>query len=133
MAETLEFELVSPEKLLVSEPVEMVIVLGAEGNFGALPRHAPMLSTVRPGVLDIYKDGKVANQIFVAGGFAEVTEERCTVLAEEAVALSDLTRESVEARLQAARDAAQEADTELEKSLAARNLAVAEAMRDAVA
>jgi F-type H+-transporting ATPase subunit epsilon len=133
MAETLEFELVSPEKLLVSEPVEMVIVPGAEGNFGALPRHAPMLSTVRPGVLDIYKDGKVANQIFVAGGFAEVTEERCTVLAEEAVALSDLTRESVEARLQAARDAAQEADTELEKSLAARNLAVAEAMRDAVA
>lgn len=132
MAETLEFELVSPEKLLVSEPVEMVVVPGAEGNFGALPRHAPMLSTVRPGVLDIYKDGKVAKQIFVAGGFAEVTEERCTVLAEEAVALSDLTRESVEKRLQAARDAYQEADSDTEKALAARQLAVAEAMQAAV-
>ncbi|EKV32545.1 ATP synthase epsilon chain [Caenispirillum salinarum AK4] len=133
MAETLEFELVSPEKLLVSEPVEMVIVPGSEGNFGAMPRHAPMLSTVRPGVLDIYKDGKVANQIFVAGGFAEVTEERCTVLAEEAVVLSDLTRDDVEKRLQAARDAEQEADTDVEKAQAAKNVAVAEAMRDAIA
>lgn len=133
MAETLEFELVSPEKLLVSEPVEMVIVPGAEGNFGAMPRHAPMLSTVRPGVLDIYKDGKVANQIFVAGGFAEVTEERCTVLAEEAVVLSELTRESVEKRLQAARDAQQEADTDVEKAQAAKQVAVAEAMQAAVA
>lgn len=133
MAETLEFELVSPEKLLVSEPAEMVIVPGTEGNFGAMPRHAPMLSTVRPGVLDIYKDGKVANQIFVAGGFAEVTEERCTVLAEEATPLKDITRETVEARLQAARDALQEADTDLEKQQAARKLAVAEAMRDAIA
>ncbi|WP_404380916.1 F0F1 ATP synthase subunit epsilon [Caenispirillum salinarum] len=133
MAETLEFELVSPEKLLVSEPVEMVIVPGSEGNFGAMPRHAPMLSTVRPGVLDIYKDGKVANQIFVAGGFAEVTEERCTVLAEEAVVLSDLTRDTVEKRLQAARDAEQEADTDVEKAQAAKSVAVAEAMRDAIA
>lgn len=132
MAETLEFELVSPEKLLVSEPVEMVVVPGAEGNFGALPRHSPMLSTVRPGVLDIYKNGKVENRIFVAGGFAEVNEERCTVLAEEAVRLEDLTRESVEKRLQAARDAAQEADTPAEKAQAQRQLAVAEAMRAAI-
>ncbi|GAA0588724.1 F0F1 ATP synthase subunit epsilon [Caenispirillum bisanense] len=133
MAETLEFELVSPEKLLVSEPVEMVVVPGAEGNFGALPRHSPLLSTVRPGVLDIYKNGAVANRIFVAGGFAEVTEERCTVLAEEAVRLEDLSRETVEKRLQAARDAAQEADTPAEKAQAQRQLAVAEAMRAALA
>ncbi len=133
MAETLEFELVSPEKLLVSEPVEMVVVPGAEGNFGALPRHSPLLSTVRPGVLDIYKNGAVASRIFVAGGFAEVTEERCTVLAEEAVRLESLTREMVEARLQSARDAAQEADTPAEKAQAQRQLAVAEAMRAALA
>lgn len=133
MAETLEFELVSPEKLLVSEPVEMVVVPGAEGNFGALPRHAPLLSTVRPGVLDIYKNGAVASRIFIAGGFAEVTEERCTVLAEEAVRLEDLSRETVEKRLQAARDAAQEADTPAEKAQAQRQLAVAEAMRAALA
>ncbi|SOD92233.1 F0F1 ATP synthase subunit epsilon [Caenispirillum bisanense] len=133
MAETLEFELVSPEKLLVSEPVEMVVVPGAEGNFGALPRHAPMLTTVRPGVLDIYKGGKVESRIFVAGGFAEVNEERCTVLAEEAVRLEQLTGDVVEKRLQAARDASQEADTPAEKAQAQRQLAIAEAMRAAIA
>lgn len=133
MAETLEFELVSPEKLLVSEPVEMVVVPGAEGNFGALPRHSPMLTTVRPGVLDIYKGGKVESRIFVAGGFAEVNEDRCTVLAEEAVRLEQLTSDVVEKRLQAARDASQEADTPAEKAQAQRQLAIAEAMRAAIA
>jgi F-type H+-transporting ATPase subunit epsilon len=133
MAETLEFELVSPAKLLISEAVEMVVVPGTEGNFGALPGHAPMLSTVRPGVIDIYTKGAVTNRIFVAGGFAEVTEERCTVLAEEAIALADLTREGVEAQLSAARDALQEADEALEKAQAQNRIAVAEAMLEALA
>ena len=133
MAETLEFELVSPAKLLISEPVEMVVVPGAEGDFGALPQHAPMLSTVRPGVIDVYKNDKVAERIFVAGGFAEVTQERCTVLAEEAVPLSDLNRDDVEARLQAAKDALQEADDPLEKTQAQARLVVAQAMMAALA
>ncbi len=133
MAETLEFELVSPAKLLISEPVEMVVVPGAEGDFGALPRHAPLLSTVRPGVIDVYKNDKVADRIFVAGGFAEVTQERCTVLAEEAVRVADLTREAVEARLQAAKDALQEADDPLEKSQAQARLVIAQAMLAALA
>jgi F-type H+-transporting ATPase subunit epsilon len=133
MAETLEFELVSPAKLLISEAVEMVVVPGTEGNFGALPGHAPMLSTVRPGVIDIYTKGAVTNRIFVAGGFAEVTEDRCTVLAEEAIALADLTREGVEAQLSAARDALQEADEALEKAQAQNRIAVAEAMLEALA
>ncbi|SIS55072.1 F0F1 ATP synthase subunit epsilon [Insolitispirillum peregrinum] len=128
MAETLEFELVSPSKLLISQPVEMVVVPGSEGNFGALPQHAPMLSTVRPGVIDIYQKGAVVNRIFVAGGFAEVTETRCTVLAEEAVPLADLSRDAVQARLTAAREALQEADQPLEKAQAKNRIAVAEAM-----
>ncbi|GAB3439579.1 F0F1 ATP synthase subunit epsilon [Insolitispirillum peregrinum] len=128
MAETLEFELVSPSKLLISQPVEMVVVPGSEGNFGALPQHAPMLSTVRPGVIDIYQKGAVVNRIFVAGGFAEVTETRCTVLAEEAVPLADLSRDTVQARLTAAREALQEADQPLEKAQARNRIAVAEAM-----
>jgi F-type H+-transporting ATPase subunit epsilon len=133
MAETLEFELVSPAKLLISEPVEMVVVPGSEGNFGALPGHAPMLSTVRPGVIDIYAKGAVINRIFVAGGFAEVTEGRCTVLAEEAIPLAEMTREGVEAQLAAARDALQEADEALEKAQAESRIKVAEAMLDALA
>lgn len=132
MADTLDFELVSPAKLLVSEPVSMVVVPGTEGNFGALPQHAPMLSTVRPGVIDVYKNGQIAKRIFVAGGFAEVNETRCTVLAEEAHDLSTLTRESVDARIQAAKDALQEADSASEKAAASSKLKVAEAMLAAI-
>ncbi|KJS38942.1 MAG: ATP synthase subunit epsilon [Rhodospirillaceae bacterium BRH_c57] len=128
MAETLEFELVSPEKLLVSEAVGMVVVPGSEGDFGALPQHSPLLSTVRPGVISIYQQGKVSRRIFVAGGFAEVTEDRCTVLAEEAVPVEDITADMVDQRLQAAKDALQEADSPLDKAAAESRLRIAEAL-----
>ncbi|MRG71270.1 ATP synthase F1 subunit epsilon [Alphaproteobacteria bacterium HT1-32] len=98
MADTLEFELVSPERLLMSEPVEMVVVPGGDGDIGVLPGHSLLIGTVRPGVIDIHEGGKVKEKIFVAGGFAEVTPERCTVLAEEAMPLSDLTVELADAR-----------------------------------
>ena len=90
MAGRIGFELVSPEKLLLSEDVEMVVVPGGEGNFGVLPGHALFISTVRPGVIDVYEGNRVSERIFVSGGFAEVTPERCTVLADEAVPLSSL-------------------------------------------
>ncbi len=132
MAEKIVFELVSPAKLLVSSAVDMVIVPGTEGDFGALPRHAPMIATVRPGVLDVHDEGKISSRVFVAGGFAEVTEERITVLAEEAIPLGDLTKEFAGARLRAAREAVTDAKTDRDKELAERQLAVATAM-DAVA
>jgi F-type H+-transporting ATPase subunit epsilon len=96
MAEKLQFELVSPERLLLSEQVHMVIVPGSEGNFGVLPGHALFISTVRPGVIDVYEDESVTERIFVSGGFAEVTPERCTVLADEAVPLSSIDRGDTE-------------------------------------
>ena len=98
MAEKLQFELVSPEKLLLSEAVAMVVVPGGEGNFGVLPGHALLISTVRPGVIDVYADeqSQVSERIFVSGGFAEVTPERCTVLADEALPLSALDRADLE-------------------------------------
>lgn len=132
MAEKVEFELVSPERLLVSEPVEMVVVPGAEGDFGALPHHAPMITTVRPGVIDIYQDGKVTDRIFVAGGFAEVTEVRVTVLAEEAVKVADLDPADVDARLKAAEQRVEEADGDAARNEARRALLVAQAMRVAL-
>ena len=98
MADKLQFELVSPERLLLSEPVGMVVVPGTEGNFGVLPGHALFISTVRPGVIDVYADGMpaITERIFVSGGFAEVTPERCTVLADEAVPFSSLDRAAAE-------------------------------------
>jgi F-type H+-transporting ATPase subunit epsilon len=98
MADKLQFELVSPEKLLLAEQVGMVIVPGSEGNFGVLPGHALFISTVRPGIIDVYEDKTVTERIFVAGGFAEVTPERCTVLADEAVPLASLDRSAIEAQ-----------------------------------
>jgi len=95
-----QFELVSPERLIVSAEVEMVVVPGTEGNFGVLPGHSPLISTIRPGTIDIYQGGAVSERIFIVGGLAEVTPERCTVLADEALAPSDLSRTEIEADLQ---------------------------------
>ncbi len=133
MAETLAFELVSPERLLLSEQVEMVVVPGAEGDFGALPGHAPMISSVRAGVISTWNSGAVAKRIFVAGGFAEVTPERCTLLAEEAVPLDDDDAAAgADARLAAARNALENAEDDRARDAARRRLSVAEALRSAL-
>ena len=101
MADTLQFELVSPERLLVSRDVGMVVVPGAEGDFGVLRDHAPLISTVRPGVIDVYDDGTtISDRIFVSGGFAEVTGDRCTVLADEAVPVKEIDRAAVQKGLE---------------------------------
>jgi F-type H+-transporting ATPase subunit epsilon len=97
-----QFELVSPERLILSTEVEMVVVPGTEGNFGVLPGHAPLISTIRPGTIDIYQGGAITERIFVVSGFAEVTPERCTVLADEAMSPDSLDRGSIEAELQTA-------------------------------
>ncbi len=130
MAATTLFELVSPERLFFSQPVEMVVVPGTEGDFGALPGHMPKLATVRPGVIVIFENGKPKERIFVAGGFAEVTEEACTVLAEEAALVSDLQVSTAEARLAAAEAAyaANPLAADGEKDALDRELAIATAM-----
>jgi F-type H+-transporting ATPase subunit epsilon len=132
MADTVDFELVTPERLLSHEPVEMVVVPGGEGDFGVLPGHTPMLSTVRPGTIDIYHGGKVTERIFVEGGFAEVTPERCTVLAEVARPFDKITREDAEDRLRRAEEAMMAARNEGETRGAERELRAAEAMLQAV-
>ncbi|RYY22726.1 MAG: ATP synthase F1 subunit epsilon [Sphingomonadales bacterium] len=82
----LHFELVTPEKLVRSEDVHMVVVPGSEGDFGVLAGHAPLMSTVRDGVIEIYKTSmsESPETIRVEGGFAEVNERGLTVLAEKA-------------------------------------------------
>jgi F-type H+-transporting ATPase subunit epsilon len=102
MPDLVQFELVSPERLIVSAEVEMVVVPGTEGNFGVLPGHSPLISTIRPGTIDIYQGGAITERIFVVGGIAEVTPERCTVLADEAMAPDALDRAASEAELQTA-------------------------------
>ncbi len=91
MAETLQFELVAPERLLMSEPVEQVVVPGAEGYFTVMKGHAPFMSTLRPGVVEVTKEGAgSAERIFVRGGFADVNTSGLTVLAEQAIPLAEV-------------------------------------------
>ena len=86
-------------ELLLAEQVDMVVVPGAEGDFGVLPRHAPLISTLRPGIIRVFEGREVKNRIVVAGGFVEVTPERCTVLAEEAVPVADIDAAQIEQEL----------------------------------
>ncbi|EGY02599.1 ATP synthase F1, epsilon subunit [Nitrospirillum viridazoti Y2] len=134
MADKVEFELVSPEKLLVSQPVDMVVVPGTEGYLGALPGHAPLITTLKPGVIDIYLDGitTISNRIFVAGGFAEVTETRCTVLAEEAVEVAALDRAAVEQQVKDLAEDVADAANDVDKRAAEAKLLVAQAKLEAL-
>src|SRR2546423_13055674 len=100
MADRVQFELVTPERLLLSEMVEMVVVPGTEGNFGVLPGHAPLISSIRPGTIDVYEGQTITRRIFVVSGIAEVTRERCTVLADEALPPDELDRAAIAAELQ---------------------------------
>jgi F-type H+-transporting ATPase subunit epsilon len=90
---TFQFNLVSPEKLLVSGEVNQVDVPGSVGDFGVLAGHAPFVTTLRPGILTIYREGG-ALRVAVSGGFAEVSDAGLTVLADVAVPVEDVNREA---------------------------------------
>ena len=128
MADRVEFELVSPQRLIKSQAVGMVVIPCSEGDIGVLPGHTPLIGTVRPGVVDIHEDGKVSESIFVSGGFVEVTPDRCTRLAEEAIFVHDLNQGEAQARLDAGRNAQEKASSEIEKANASAQIKTAEAM-----
>lgn len=83
---TIELEIVSPDRIVLSRAVEMVVLPGAEGDLGILVHHAPMIVALRPGAIRLFEGGKVTEEFPVDGGFAEITGERVTVLATVAIA-----------------------------------------------
>ncbi|HLG87718.1 MAG TPA: F0F1 ATP synthase subunit epsilon [Alphaproteobacteria bacterium] len=95
-----ELELVSPERLLLSEPVDMAVIPGSEGDFGVLAGHSLMISTLRPGIIEVFQGDDVTHRLFVGGGFAEVTDTRCTVLADEAVPVGEIVSANVQAEIE---------------------------------
>src|SRR5512138_198966 len=99
---TFQLELVSPERLLRSRAVDMAVIPAAEGEMGVLPGHSPMIVALRGGVITVTENGQVTDRLFVAGGFAEVTPERCTVLADEATPVSQLSKADAELRIKEA-------------------------------
>ncbi len=99
MADKLAFDLVTPEKLLLSVEADMVVVPGREGDFGVLAGHAPVISSLRAGALGLYEGDTEKVRYFIAGGLAEVAGDRLTVLAEEAIPVADLDRAELERRI----------------------------------
>lgn len=132
MAEKLNFALVSPERELFHGEVDQVVVPGVEGDFGVLPHHAPVMSVVKAGALRVLNDG-AERRIFVNGGFADVTPEGLTLLAEEAIDLAEVDVAQVEQQLKDAQEDASDASTEAAKAVAARAIARLEALKAAIA
>ena len=132
MADTVVFELVTPEKIQISEAVDMVVMPGAEGDFGVLPGHAPLISTIRPGVVSTYRGDKIEKQIFVAGGFAEVAETTATLLAEMAIPIEELSAEMAQKAIHDANANISAAEGEVARNHAEADLAKAQAMMDSV-
>lgn len=132
MADTLQatfnFDLVSPERRLISEPARMAVVPGEEGDFGVLPGHTALVATVRPGVVEVHgPEGSAVRRIFVAGGFADVTATSCTILAEEAVSVSDLNVEALEKSLGNLKDDLSLARDEMERARVSRKIVLVQA------
>lgn len=98
-----KFELVSPERLLVSEDVESVVIPGTEGELTVMANHAPMMTTVKPGVVIVKPVSGAEERYVVYGGFADILPTGCTLLAEEATPIKDVERGDIAERIKAAR------------------------------
>ena len=103
MAVKIAFDLVSPERLLLSTEADMVTVPGTEGYMGVMAGHAPLVSTLRAGMIDVQTDGK-DDRYFISGGFAEISPAKITVLAEDAVPMTELDLEVLDQRILHAQD-----------------------------
>lgn len=127
----LQCELVTPERLELSVSAQMVVVPGAEGDFGVLAGHAPFVSTLRPGVITVQSPNHDTRRVAVVSGIAEVSAHKCLILAERVRDLADVTSSQAQSELAAARKRVDDAITEDEKSKAASALELAQVVADA--
>jgi F-type H+-transporting ATPase subunit epsilon len=132
MADPFQFDLVSPERLLFSEQVEQVVVPGSEGYFTVLKGHAPFMSTLRPGVLDVTR-GSGMERIFVRGGFADVSAEGLTILAERAIPLSEVDAATIAAEVKNAEEDVADAKDGEAKDMAEMKLSQLKEVQTALA
>tara|TARA_B100000686_G_C16419674_1_gene776486 strand:- start:352 stop:753 length:402 start_codon:yes stop_codon:yes gene_type:complete len=99
MVEQIAFELVSPEKILFSEMVDMVTIPGGEGDYGVMFGHQPMVTNVRPGIIEVDQPNGTLLKFYVDGGFAEVTGKSCSVMTEEAINIEELNQDDLEQKI----------------------------------
>lgn len=117
-----KFDLVSPERLLISEDVDSVVIPGTEGEMTVMANHAPVMTTIKPGVVIVKPTGGAEERYVVFGGFADILPSGCTLLAEEAVAVKDINRDQLARRIQEAREDVTDAKSDSAKSKAQERL-----------
>jgi F-type H+-transporting ATPase subunit epsilon len=122
MAEAFQFELVAPERLLVSEQVEFVIIPGAEGEMTVMASHAPVMTTIKPGVVTVKTAAGETERYCVFGGFADILPTGCTLLAESAVAVNSIDRDNLAKRIQDAREDVADAKDDMTRTKAEQYL-----------
>jgi F-type H+-transporting ATPase subunit epsilon len=132
MAEAYKFELVSPERLLVSESVESVVIPGTEGEMTVMANHAPVMATIKPGVVTVKPVSGGEQRYVVFGGFADILPEGCTLLAESAVAVGDINKADLAQRIQDAKDDLADAKTDEDRTKAEEFLNHLATLHDAV-
>ena len=133
MAEAFKFELVSPERLLVSEEVESVIIPGTDGEMTVMAKHAPVMTTIKPGVVTVRAASGGETRYVVFGGFADILPEGCTLLAESAVAVRDIDRTDLARRIGEAREDVADARDEIARTKAEQYLAHLSTLESALA
>jgi len=134
MADTLKFEIVSPERLLKDTKAAMVVVPGADGDFAAMPAHAPMMSTIRPGVVEIFEvEGGDAERLFVKGGLAQISPDGLTILAEEVLTLDSVNADELGQKIADTREDIADAKDDVEKAGYEKELAWMTALEEVIA
>ena len=131
----LALEIIGPEKLLLARDVDMVVIPGTEGDLGILPGHSRMITSLRGGLVDIYENDRIIDRFFVSGGFAEITETQCAVLADSITRQSELDPAKADAALAEAKtafNAVNMADRDAYR-IASDRLISAQAMVDCIA
>ncbi len=116
MADNFDFELVSPERLLLSEKVSEVVIPATEGEMTVMAHHAPTMTTIKPGVVTVKTSSGQVNKYVVFGGFADIVPSGCTLLAESAVPMNELNRDVLARRIEAAKAELDKADSHEHKT-----------------
>ena len=129
MSDTTNLEIVTPSMVLVSEPVEMVVLPGSDGNIGALPRHSQVMSSLDRGIVDIFNDNKIVSRIMIDGGIAEINETSVTILAERAEKLDKSNKQVLEEKLTGFKAQENDADQNIAK-MAIKNSSFMKAVLD---
>lgn len=132
MGDKILYDLVSPEKLMRSGEADMVVVPGTDGDFGVMPGHAPVISTIRPGVIELHAAGFGVDRIYISGGVCEVSANHCTVLADEVVAVNDLDRAELEQRVKDAEQDLANSKTDEQSHQASQAIALLKELLQAV-